>query len=1385
MGDVVKQLFAVFITLLITISLFANNNSFDFKRLGISDGLSQSNVNCMVQDKQGYIWIGTDDGLNRFDGYSFKQYYYDRADSTSLISNRITALYEDRKGQIWVGTVESGICIYNREQDNFEQKNIIRDRKTTVTDIIQDNNGIFYFATYSTVFMFDPIKNETKALKSLLGASYSVLEFGKDSILYAGSQYSGMGFLDKNSMQIKRIEISDPNQSLFLENTAITDLLFDTNERFWIITPKGFFFYDNKELKTLNNTKYNTENIREPFSECIAQDPYGNMWIGSEINGVNLISNTFNQQNIKHSIYNPLSISNNNVQNILVDNQDNIWLGHYGGGLSILPSQQKVFKTIARSEHSENTLSHEIVNAVFEDSKGRLWIGTWGGGLNLFDRKTNYYTHYKASATNPNAISNNVVRFIFEDSENNIWICTNNGLCMYNEGDENFTVHQPPNWLGAPINMMIEDKPGIFLIVSSGAGLIEYNWQTRSSIVYNRKNSSISSDHIRCIAKDKDNNLWLGTHGSGIDVFKKSTNKFQNFSFDKTNNLSLSNNIVYNITIDSKDNIWIGTMGGGLNYFNKTDSTFKVFTRNDGLPNDVINSIKEDTRGNIWISTNKGISKYTPPYYYKGELIPLDLAFEKGEKGYFKNFDSKYGLQSNEFKPNCFAEDSNGKLYFGGVHGLSYFHPDSVGQKLVFPKVIINDFLLFNKEVEIGKEAGSTLKKHISVTERIVLKHHESFFTLKFIALHYAAPEYLNYAYRLVGFNDKWNYVGNKRSATYTNLDPGDYEFQVIASNNAELWDYNVTKIQVKILPPFYKTKLAYTFYLLFIASLIWFIRWNTTRRARINFELKENKIETDRLREVDDMKMKFFTNISHEFKTPLSLISGPLELMLVRFKDDKRIFNQLNLMQRNTKHLLRLINQLLDLRKLEIGNLSFKASTGDFVQFVKEITSSFEQRAMHKNIELKFSTEINSQLAWFNPDWIEKIIYNLLSNAFKFTPANGRISLNISKLPGELAQSKFNVDNINNEDFLKVTVEDNGIGIAPEFIDKVFSRFYQIPSSATQNTAGTGIGLALVKDLVELHKGCITLESEEGKGSKFTFLIPIGQKQVEVNEAQELKLKYTQSNDLEGGAGIDNKLVDDVQKEVILLVDDNQDIKEFIQGAMSDLFEIIEASDGREGLALAKEHLPSVIITDVMMPIMDGIEFCKRIKTDELTCHIPVIMLSAKTSEDSQILGLESGADDYISKPFNIHILQKKVNRFLERQKKLKEHFKQNLTICPKEVTVTSKDEKFMAKVMEIIEENMSNAEYTVEDFTKEIGMSNTQFYTKLKALTGMSANSLLRSMRLKRSVQLLQAGITSISEIAYDVGFNNPKYFSKCFKEEFGKVPSDFIKYKLNIRI
>jgi signal transduction histidine kinase/ligand-binding sensor domain-containing protein/DNA-binding response OmpR family regulator len=1377
MRGVVKQLFAVFLLLLITITLFANNNrSFDFRRLNISNGLSQSNVNCMIQDKQGYIWIGTDDGLNRFDGYGFKQYYSERKDTTSLISNRITSLYEDNAGQLWVGTVESGTCIYNREQDNFIQKKIITDRQIPVTDIIQDNYGVLYFATNSGVFMFDPIKNETKIIESLIGSSFTVLEFGKDSILYVGSQYSGVGFLDKDSMQIKRIEISDPEQNLLLESTRVTDLFFDNNEQFWIITKKGFFYYDKKELKTFKKSKFNTWNIGQPSWECIAQDHYGSIWIGSENNGVNLISNTYNEQIIEHNNYNPLSISNNNIQSILIDNQDNIWLGHYGGGISMLPSHKKNFSTIARSEHSENTLSHEIVNAVFEDSKGRLWIGTWGGGLNLFDRKTNYYTHFKADATKPNTISNNVIRFIFEDYENNIWVCTNNGLCMYNERDENFIIHQPPNWLGTPIYMMIEDKPGVFLIVSSGAGLIEYKWKTRSSVVYNRKNSSISSDFIRCIAKDKDNNLWLGTHGSGIHLLNRSTNEFHNFKFDKANDLSLSNNVIYVITIDRKDNVWIGTMGGGLNYFNKKDSTFKVFTRNDGLPNDVVNGIKEDARGNIWLSTNKGISKYTPPYYYRGELIPLDLAFEKGEKGYFKNFDTNYGLQSNEFKPNCFAEDSKGRFYFGGVQGLSYFYPDSVSQKLVFPKVIINDLLLFNKEVTINEDAGSILQKHISLTERIVLKHQKSFFTLKFTALHYAAPEYLNYAYRLVGFNDEWNYVGNKRSATYTNLDPGEYEFEVIASNNAELWDYNATKLQIKILPPYYRTKLAYGLYLILLVSFIWFLRWNIKRRARINFELKENKNETDRLREVDEMKMKFFTNISHEFKTPLSLISGPLDLLLVRFKEDKKLFNQLSLMQRNTKHLLRLINQLLDLRKLEIGNLSFKASTGDFIQFVKEITSSFEQTAKHKDIDLTFTTELNSQLAWFNPDWIEKIVFNLLSNAFKFTPAKGSIRLNICKLSGETVESEFNINNINNEDFLKVTVEDSGIGIAPEYVDKVFNRFFQVPSSISKNKEGTGIGLSLVKDLIELHNGGVDLKSEEGKGSKFTFILPIGQKQVEINKVQELELKYSGNHAIIDD--LDESHETNIQKEKILLVDDNHDIIEFMRESLKDIFEVLEASNGIEGLALAKEHFPAIIITDVMMPIMDGLEFCEKIKSNRITCHIPVIMLSAKTSDDSQISGIESGADDYIAKPFNIQILKKKVARLIDNQQRLKDYIKHNLTFSPKEVTVTSQDEKFMAKVMEIIEENMPNSEFTVEDFTKEIGMCNTQFYSKLKALTGMSANSLLRSMRLKRAVQLLEAGVTSISDIAYDVGFNNPKYFSKCFKEEFGKVPSSFMK-------
>ena len=1376
MRGILKQLIIIFIGLNIALSLIANQGrALSIKRLGLEDGLSQSNVNCMVQDKQGYIWIGTDDGLNRFDGYEFKLYYFDREDTTSISSNAVASLYEDNEGQLWVGTTESGICIYNREKDNFQRKNLIRNIQTKVNDIIQNTEGDYYFGTNSGLFHFIPSKKVATRIKSQVTLGVSSLEFNKEGTLFIGTHAAGLYFLNKDLPQNEIVKFHDKVFGLSLEKSGVNELFFD-GHYLWIAAGENMYYYDGLELKAYDKVNTNNVNNIQYSWQSIAQDNNGNKLFGSESHGVKVIGAKDEKTDIVHKVYDPFSIANNNVKNILIDNQGNVWFGHYGGGISILPKQKKIFTTLQRSEFVENTLSHAIVNAVKEDSKGRLWIGTWGGGLNLFDRKTNLYTHYKANTAKPNTLSNNVVRCIFEDSENNIWVCTNDGLNRFNEKQNNFTVYNSGNTSGSAIYMMIEDKPGVFLLVTSGMGLIEYHWKSDTTHVYTTKNSELASNYIRVIAKDREGNLYLGYHGEGLGIFNRTTNTFKNFKLDRNDPKSLSNNVIYSLFIDSKDKVWIGTMGGGLNFFNNQDSSFTNFTRKDGLPNEVINAITDDSYGNIWLSTNRGISKFTPPYYYKGELIPLQLAFEKGEKGYFKNFGINDGIQSSEFKPNCFTKGIDGEIYFGGVEGLSFIHPDNINQEIVFPEVIISDLLLFNKKIDINDTKVPILEKNISVSDRITFTHKQSLFTLKFTALHYSSPENLNYAYRLKGFSDEWNYIGNNRSATYTNLNPGNYEFQVIASTNPEVWDYNAKKIQIKILPPFYRTNLAYGLYVLFVFLLVMLLRWLIIRRERINYKLQENINEKERLLEVDKIKMRFFTNISHEFKTPLSLISGPLEVLIDRYKEDVSLSKQLNLMQRNSKHLLRLINQLLDVRKLELGNLTLKASTGDFVSFVKEITLSFQQSANHKKIKLEFNSAVEYQLAWFDPDLVEKIVFNLLSNALKFTPSGGSIEVSISTTLFKHLNNKFNFNSEDNEEYIKVEVVDTGVGIAPEFIDKVFNRFYQVPSSGVLNKEGTGIGLSLVKELLLLHKGDIELNSTVGKGCEFTFYIPIGQHFVDVDDVKEFEPNSSDIISLDDQSDVENSF--DTSKETILIVEDNHEIKNFIRDNLKESFNILEASNGHEGLEIAKENLPSVILTDVMMPIMDGLELCKKLKLDELTCHIPVIILSAKSSDDSKLLGMDSGADDYIAKPFNIQILKKKVKRFIENQQRIKDYFRQKLTISPKDVTVTSQDEKLLSRVMEIIEANISNAEFTVEDFTKEIGMGNTQFYTKLKAITGMSANNFLRAMRLKRALQYMEAGVTSISEIAYDVGFNNPKYFSKCFKEEFGKVPSDFIK-------
>ncbi|MFQ5797448.1 MAG: ATP-binding protein, partial [Bacteroidota bacterium] len=778
--------------------------------------------------------------------------------------------------------------------------------------------------------------------------------------------------------------------------------------------------------------------------------------------------------------------------------------------------------------------------------------------------------------------------------------------------------------------------------------------------------------------------------------------------------------------------------------------------------------------------------------------------------GSFKNYYVQDGLQSNEFNLGAYHKSRSGEMFFGGINGFNSFYPDSIKDNPHIPPLVITGFQIFNESVKISPQGETPLQKHISVTDEIVLSHKDNVFSFEFAALDYNAPEKNQNAYMMEGFDEDWIYSGTRRFATYTNLDPGEYVFRVRGSNNDGIWNEEGTSVRIIITPPWWQTWWAYTVYVILIVAVLYGIRRFEVNRERLAHDLKLQRFEAEKLREFDQMKSRFFANISHEFRTPLTLILGPLK-KLTSGDSQGDAKEQFRMMLRNGQRLLRLINQLLDFSKLEAGRMSLQARPENIVRLLKSIVSQFASLAERERITLRFVAPHQMITVYLDRDKLEKIMYNLLSNAVKFTPKGGKVSVSVDRSPLTKVTKGGKEGEV---EFVEITVADTGIGIPPDCIDKIFDRFYQVDSTHRREPApldksspteralfdkayptgqeGTGIGLALTKELVELHSGEIHVCSQPGRGSTFIVRLPLGKEQLkkaeiaaETPEAEVVKdsvdydlipIEEYETPDAESYHTKEEETPSDDRAPIVLVVEDSHDMRGFIREILGKAYRVREAGDGVEGFERAVEIIPDLIISDVMMPRMDGFELCHKLKTDERTSHIPVILLTARASGESKVKGLETGADDYLTKPFDARELQIRVKNLIEERRKLRERFSREVTLQPRDIAVSSMDEQFLKRVMDVIEQRMSDPDFSTDTFTKKVGMSRMQLHRKLRALTDHSTGEFIRTMRLKRAAQLLKQHSGTVSEIAYEVGFNNLSYFARCFRDLFGQLPSDY---------
>ncbi len=1420
----------------------AQSNELKFEHLTKEDGLSSSDITSVVQDQQGFIWIGTIDGLNRYDGYTIKTYRSNLDDSTSLCDNKISALYVDSEGVLWVGTENNGLSRYNKDTDSFTNfAPRVYDPKSLsfhfVTSITEDAHHNLWVGTLSGLNRFDRKTQQFKqyfreielevSAETILhlkerGLPFSVLEALQklEQRVFKGQEHflATLAQLlpEKDIAQYKQIIFSLVNLST--EAESIRSLEADASGNLWIgFEQEGLARFNpaSNELSRYRHNAGDTNSLsndeimslqldgsqlwigtragglnrldiqknrifRYPYEKekshikCILKDSKNTIWFGDgyALSRYNQLEDSF----LRYEYYDTRSSGQAAlaVSTLYEDVQGNLWLGVQQGGVNRTIVNHP-FVHFAQNSTTSTGLSKSSVSSVLKDSKGNLWVGYFTMGIDFWDAETNEKTHYSYNVQDTNSLGEGTVFKIFEASDGRIWVGTyRGGLQYFDESTRSFITyrHEPANpqsISGNDIRDITEDASGNLWVAVHGGGVSRLNLRTGAFKNYKANypdwQHSLSNDWVFTVFADSKGRVWAGSV-SGVSVLMPEKEHFISYNHQ---NSTLSHNSVRSIFEDNKGQIWIGTENG-LNKFDEQRRDFVVYTERDGLPNNFIMGGMADQEGNLWISTNHGLSR-----------------FNEAEQS-FRNYSMLDGLQSNEFFPGAYFKGEENQFFFGGKNGLNSFNPSAIRDNAYKTPVVITDFKLFNREVAIGGEQAP-LQKHISQTHEIELSYDQNVMSFGFVGLNFVRPEKNQYAYMMEGFEKEWNYVGNRKEATYTNLDPGVYTFKVKAANNDGLWNEQEASLKVTVLPPFWQTSWAYGFYFCFVAIMLYAYRSATVYRERRRSRLRLEKLEAEKIHELDTLKLNFFANISHEFRTPLTLIGDPVDKLVsegnsLRIDERQGLYQ---LIQRNSRLLLRLINQLLDISAADAGMMKLRVVQWDIVQFTRSIADAFAYKAEQNSIVYIFAPGTDAAEVYFDPDKLEKILFNLLSNAFKFTPECGKIAINLSvvddatQLPARLQKEASSIQ------YVKIAVEDSGVGIPPEEKDKIFERFFQVEKKGYRKK-GAGIGLTLVKQLVERHYGEVEVVSEMGKGSTFTIWLPVAAESFGADEFELADVKIPQEFGMESKPGAEEapEIKEPLQEKVsadsplLLLVEDSHDVRHYLRDNFKGKYRIEEASNGVEGFEKAVSKMPDLIISDVMMPELSGTALCRKLKSSESTCHIPVILLTAQAAEHNQLEGLETGADDYIAKPFSIPVLKAKVKNLIAVRKLLKQRFSEDPDFKPAEVAVNSLDKKFMERVLQIVEENMANSRFSPDVLASELGMSRSQLYRKMKGLTGLSVSIFIRNIRLREATRLLKDKGLTIAEIAYGTGFSDPAYFSKCFKEVYAKTPTDYIQVK-----
>jgi len=1331
------------------ISADFSHQNVEFNHITIQDGLANNRVDCMIQDHQGYMWVGTKRGLCRYNGYEFKTYRSIINDSTSLRYNQISTLLESSNGTLWVGTWSGGLHKYDRKNDNFIRVNIGTNKYNdiNVTTIFEDSNGRIWVAFTDRLFLLNEESNGNIAIVEVTSPD------GKNPLALVSSIYednSGRVFIAVTNSHSLITYLPETNKTTELNYNSTSEGLPDKINQFypidaknlWIAASNGLFNF-NLDTKRINLVKYGNAPAIETNLNFIVPAVDDNLWIGGEAFCL------YDKKKGKFEYFtneagNPNSISGNMITCGLQDNQNNFWFGTFNSGINVIYNKTKYFNRNHELVGKLNKISKNIT-AICENADEFLFLGTWDKGLIIFN-KNHQLVNSETEFPGLKHLKDKTIRTITCDKNGIIWIGSEHCvLTRFNITNKQVKIYQIQHPLAKNkyiTKILITEQNNIW--IGTDFSLFTFNLTNESFTEY--KNSP--SSNVLDLEEDNNGNIWCASYNEELCRINK--DKSITYFNSKNNKGNLPDKRIVTIYKDSKNKIWIGTEFSGLFLYEPESNQFEQFTVNNGLPSNELCSIQEDSKGRLWIGTNNGLSRFN--YSLRD----------------FKNFFRNDGMDGDEFHYNANFTSDSGELYFGCTNGIVIFNPDEIrGNYLNFPikleQVTVNNGLVL-KDIQ-----GISIGEALRMNKPFELKYNQNSLSFKYTSLNYSLAKKSNFAYQLIGLENNYNYVQNQRQVTYTNLNPGKYTFRVIASNNDDVWDEKGTEILFIIKNPPWLMWWAFIIYgILFLIALYAF-RHLIRHEEKMKNEIKLERIEKNQQTELNQMKLQFFTNISHEFKTPLTLIIGPLDQIITELHGNSGLKTKLSNISNNSKRLLELINQLIDFRKMEQDMLPLNKSRNNLIETTQKMMNSFKYIAIKNEIQFVLNTDFESLIFNYDSDKVEKILTNILSNAFKYTSLGGNITIHILN---------------SNETTVCISISDTGSGIVPNTIARIFEKSNSISKNIFEMKS-SGIGLAYSKKLVELHRGSLQIESEPNKGTSVTIELPFDRDLIPITiETEQINKKViidfsedTASETAFTKSEIEN-IVDLTTAPHILVVEDDEELRKYIVSILIDRFQIDEAEDGQIGFDLALKNDYDLIVSDIMMPNMSGTQLCEKLKSNIKTSHILIILLTAKTDINSKNEGYETGADSYITKPFLPKHLIQVIKNLLNTRQHIKDYYSSAEEKNHEPLGIHPRDKQFIADVIRIIEKNIDEEHFGVEVLGKELRLSRTHLFRKFKSLAGTAPNDYIRQIRLKKAAQLIKEGNYSISEIAYMVGFKTPANFSTSFKAFFGKSPKEYHK-------